>query len=132
MKTYTKDEKKAYFQSLRTRWQTIKEGVTSGRLDEIKAIISEHGLNVSPWSFAFTAQSMAANGYDGIPYLDCKTFNGWMDRGFRVKKGEKSRISGIVWLSVDKKNESGDERLESSYKMPKEYHLFHRSQVEEV
>ena len=76
MKTYTKEEKKEYFAGLRARWQAIKDGVTSGKLDEIKAIIAEHGLNVSPWSYAFTAASMKYHGFDGVPYLDCKTFLG--------------------------------------------------------
>ena len=129
MKTYTKEEKKVYFASLRERWATIKKAVDDKKLDEINAIISEHGLKVSPYSYMFTAQSMKAQGYDGIPYLDCKTFMGWKDRGFMVKKGEKSTITGITWISVDTKH-SEDNGTEETFKMPKEYYLFHRSQVE--
>ena len=132
MKTYKAEEKKEYFAGLRARWQTIKDGVTSGKLDEIKAIIAEHGLNVSPWSYAFTASSMHFHGFDGIPYLDCKTFRGWQESGFQVRKGEKSLISGIVWIGCGAKSEDADERIKTDrgYMMPKEYHLFHRSQVE--
>ena len=127
MGSYTKEEKKEYFKGLRERWQAVKDGVTSGQLDDIKAVIAEHGLNVSPWSYMFTAQSMKHNGYDGIPYLDCKTFLGWKDRGFMVRKGEKSKITGITWVSVTTKD--GEDE---AFKMPKEYHLFHRSQVDAV
>ena len=132
MKTYTKEEKKEYFAGLRARWQAIKDGVTSGKLDEIKAIIAEHGLNVSPWSYAFTAASMKHFGFDGIPYLDCKTFLGWRETGFTVRKGETSKISGIVWIGRGTKSEDPNERegADTGYMIPKEYHLFHRSQVE--
>ena len=133
MKTYTKEEKKIYFSELRARWQTIKDGVTSGKLDEIKAIIAEHGLNVSPWSYAFAAASMKHYGFDGIQYLDCKTFLGWRATGFTVRKGEKSKISGIVWIGCGNKSEDIEKRegADTGYMIPKEYHLFHRSQVEE-
>ena len=137
-KTYSAEEKKAYFAALRERWQDIKNRVTAGELDQIKAVIAEHGLTVSPWSYAFTEASMRAQGFDGIPYLDCKTFNGWKQRGFKVRKGEKSTIKGIVWLGVGSKAEDPDqaERAKAAGKggflMPKQYALFHRSQVEPI
>lgn len=134
MKTYTKEEKKAYFAGLRERWSAVKKAVTAGELDEIKAIIAEHGLNVSAYSFAFTAAQMKHCGYEGIPYLDCKTYQGWKERGFQVRKGERSRISGIVWIGVGSKAEDPEtaEKHDKGYVMPKEYHLFHRSQVEAI
>ena len=134
MKTYTKEEKKEYFKSLRGKWQTIKNAVDAKELDKIKAIIAEHGLNVSPWSYAFTAASMAYHGFDGIPYLDCKTFQGWHERGFQVRKGERSKIKGIVWIGLGNKSEDPEiaEKSESGYMMPKVYYLFHRSQVDPI
>lgn len=137
-KTYSAEEKKAYFAALRERWQDIKNRVTAGELDKIKAVIAEHGLTVSPWSYAFTAASMRAQGFDGIPYLDCKTFNGWKQRGFKVRKGEKSTIKGIVWLGVGSKAEDPDQADKAraqgkrGFLMPKQYALFHRSQVEPI
>ncbi len=137
-KTYSAEEKKAYFAALRERWQDIKNRVTAGELDQIKGIIAEHGLTVSPWSYAFTAASMRAQGFDGIPYLDCKTFNGWKQRGFKVRKGEKSTIKGIVWLGVGSKAEDPDTAHKAraqgkgGFLMPKQYALFHRSQVEPI
>ena len=129
MKTYTTEQKREYFKGLRERWQTIKSAVDDKQLDAIKAIIAEHGLNVSPWSYAFTVSSMKYHGFDGIPYLDCKTFMGWKERGFIVRKGEKSLISGITWVSVEgKEGEAND----NGFKFPKEYHLFNRTQVEEL
>jgi len=139
-KQYSKEEKAAYFKGLRDRWNEIKKAVTEKELDEIKAIILEHGLNVSPYSYAFTASQMRARGLDGIPYLDCKTFMGWKDRGFQVRKGEKSEISGIVWIGPDADgSEPKEERAQGELKFkadkrppvfPRNYHLFHRSQVE--
>ena len=57
------------------------------------------------------------------------TFEQWKERGFIVRKGEKSLISGITWVSVEgKEGEAND----NGFKFPKEYHLFHRTQVEEL
>ena len=72
---------------------------------------------------------MKYHGFDGIPYLDCKTFMGWKERGFIVRKGEKSLIAGITWVSVEGKEGEPDD---NGFKFPKEYHLFHRSQVEAI
>jgi hypothetical protein len=71
-------------------------------------------------------------GYDGLPYIDCKTFGGWQASGFKVKKGEHSRLSGITWMKT-----AGGKRLEDddddyTYMYPKTYHLFHKSQVEPI
>jgi hypothetical protein len=127
---YTKEQKNQYFRELRARWKASKEMADK---DEIaKALYQEVGGNFSYYSFYFTLMDMQRLGYDGIPYIDCKTFRGWLDSGFRVKKGEKSRINGIVWIHPTVKNENGDyvEVEESIY--PKIYHLFHKSQVEAI
>ncbi len=62
---------------------------------------------------------------DGIPYIDCKTFKKWQESGYIVKKGEKSKISGITWIS----NEKDDDE---KFIYPKQYNLFHKSQVTEL
>ena len=124
--TYTKEEKQKYFKELRARWQNSK--ALADNDETAKALHREAGGNFSYYSFYFTLMDMKKFGYDGIPYVDCKTFKGWKDAGFIVKKGEKSKISGIVWLNVeDEKGNSDDD-----FVYPKVYHLFHRSQVEEL
>lgn len=131
MKTYTKEEKQAYQLELRNKWKEIKDAVDQKQIDEIKAVIAEHGLNVSPYSYAFVERSMAQLGYDGIPYLDCKTFHGWKERGFMVRCGEQSKIKGIVWIHANQEKEV-ESAEDLGYAFPKMYHLFHRSQVEEM
>lgn len=115
-------------QDLRAKWQETKKLLTDQKISEIQAISLEHGLNVSAMSYFFVSLQMKHIGYDGIPYLDCKTFQGWKDAGFHVKKGEHSRISGITWIRPTYKNEAGEVE-DSDYCWPKEYYLFHRSQV---
>lgn len=135
-KTYTPEQKKAYFQTLRDRWARIKADVTAGKLDEIQAIIAEHGLNISPYSFAWVQQQMNAQGLDGTPYLDAKTFQGWKARGFKVRKGERSTLQGITWLKSNGRDDESDSAETSGknrgYMFPKQYALFHRSQVEAI
>lgn len=122
---YTNEQKQEYFRKLRERWQNSKAFADND--ETAKALYQEVDGKFSYYSFYFTLMDMKACGYDGIPYVDCKTFNGWKEAGFKVKKGEKSRISGIVWLSP--KDEEGNE--DDDFVYPKLYHLFHRSQVEE-
>lgn len=73
---YTKEEKKAYFQALRDRWNEAKE-LSKQKGKEIDAIIASHGLNISPTSYMLVYMQMEAKGLDGLPYLDMKTFAGW-------------------------------------------------------
>lgn len=132
-KQFSKQEKAEYYKGLRERWQKAKE---LADVDAIKAIISNHGLNISPWSFAFVQMQMQAQGLSGLPYLDMKTFNGWKENGFRVKKGEHSKADGLVWMDSFTKKEKNDvgETEEITvvldHAVPKVYKLFHRSQVE--
>jgi len=126
-KQFTKAQKAEYFKTLRAKWQTAKKIADSNEADEFKAIILNHGLNVSMTGFILVKSQMDTLGLDGLPYLDCKTFMGWKENGFKVCKGEKSQISGITWIGVTKKDE--DDETKTGYSMPKAYHLFHRSQV---
>jgi hypothetical protein len=129
-KTYTKTQKAEYFKSLRQRWQAAKKISDNGGAAEFQAIIENHGLNISMTGFILVSQQMKALGMDGLPYLDAKTFRGWKENGFKVRKGEKSNLSGITWIGVKPKNE--DDENKTGYAMPKAYHLFHRSQVDPV
>ena len=64
-----------------------------------------------------------------IVYVDAKTFNGWRDSGFKVRKGEKSKIEGMTWIKSIKEKEGEDDEVNL---YPKRYALFHRKQVEVV
>jgi hypothetical protein len=125
---YTKEERMEYFKQLRNRWKISKEMAENDEL--AKALFREIKGNFSYNSFYFTLQDMRKVGYQGLPYIDCKTFNGWKETGFKVKKGEHSKIDGIVWLEVKSNKETEDDEKLDVY--PKLYHLFHRSQVEPI
>jgi len=128
--TYTKEEKQKYFKGLIERWRQNKV-LADQDLDakeKFEAIRREAG-KISYYSFYFTLQDMRKNNLDGNPYVDCKTFHGWMKSGFKIKKGEKSKISGITWKEFEHEDSNG-EQGRSVY--PKVYHLFHSTQVEPI
>lgn len=127
----TKEEKQAYFKNLRDGWQRAKSALNEGRISAIDAIMISHGMNISRTGFQFVSMQMEAQGLEGLPYLDAKTYQGWKESGFQVKKGEHSTLSGVTWIGVEgKKNAEAEEK--DGFCFPKEYHLFHRSQVEPV
>lgn len=128
-KEFTKEEKAAYYKGLRDRWAKAKE--LAGQ-DEAKAIINEHGMNISLRGYMIIAMQMREQGFDGLPYLDAKTFLGWKESGFMVRKGEHSTLEGITWIGVHGKEADPETETEekSGFVMPKCYHLFHRTQVE--
>jgi hypothetical protein len=127
---FTKEQKAAYFKSLRNRWQEVKK--MAGQ-DEARAIIQEMGLKISVYGYMFVKRQMIELGLDGTPYIDCKTFQGWKAAGFMVKKGEKSQISGITWIACGEEKEIEQSGADVDvYLFPKEYHLFHKTQVEEL
>ena len=127
-KYYTKEEKNVYFADLRKRW---KESKTLADKDEtVQALYKEVGGEFSYYSFFFTLMEMRNLGLDGVPYVDCKTYKGWQEAGFQVKKDEKSKLNGITWIGVEKKDEDGEKVGETDFKFPKLYHLFHKTQVE--
>jgi hypothetical protein len=132
-KQYTKEEKAAYFADLRKRWKEISESITPDVETQIKAIMKERGLNFSVKSWVMVEQQMRALGLEGLPYVDTKTFLGWKDSGFVVKKGERSKIMGITWINLNEKEENEDKvDIKNDYVFPKVYHLFHNSQVEPI
>ncbi len=125
-KQFTKEQKAEYFANLRQEWQAAKQHAVEHQ-DEIGAIIQNHGLNISQTGFSLVSAQMSAHGFDGLPYLDVKTFNGWKDNGYKVKKGEKSVLHSLVWIGA-----GTDEDDDDGYVFPKMTVLFHRSQVEEI
>lgn len=130
---FTKEQKKEYYKKLREDWKVSKRMADADKKAE--ALFRESGLEgVSYYGFYFTLAQMRSLNLSGLPYIDCKTFGKWKEAGFKVKKGEHSKIRGITWLKVKikinpkKKIEEDDD----VYMYPKVYALFHRSQVEEM
>ena len=123
--THTKEEKQAYFKNLREEWKKSKE--LADQDETAKALFRETGGKYSYTGFYFTLQQMRAEKLDGIPYIDAKTFKGWKETGFIVKKGEKSKLSGITWIDAHADQEDAEKLL-----YPKVYHLFHRTQIEAI
>ena len=130
MNTTTQD-KKAYMAELRLRWQAAKRTADDPQVKGLYELLREQSpeLRISAYSFAYVLSVMRRAGLEGLPYLDCKTFNSWKDCGFKVKKGEKAQIHGIVWKSFETKEKDGNgDNIE--FMFPKAYALFHKSQVE--
>jgi len=120
----TTEQKREFYKMLRHMWKTAKEmSIKEG--NDIKSIIENHGLEVSVTSFIMVLNQMKEKNLEGVPYVDMKTFNGWKDNGFKVKKGEKSQAYGVAWKVVNEDKEDEEEKV-----FPKAYHLFHKSQVE--
>ena len=132
MTKYTKKQKSEYFRNLRNEWKKSKE---LAKNDEAgKALHREAGNGTSYYSFMFTLYAMKEYGYDGLPYIDCKTFRGWKNSGFTVKKGQKAKINGMVWIKPTIKDENGQkiENDDDRVVYPKVYKLFHKSQVQAI
>ena len=122
----TINEKKVYFTNLRKDWQKSKE---ESEKDEIAKKLFKALKNpaFSYTGFFHIYRQMKKQEIKGTPYIDCKTYKKWMEEGFRVKKGEKSILKGIVWMpkKIKEKNKEEEEIF-----FPKQYSLFHRKQVE--
>jgi len=136
MTKFTKEQKREYFKRLRLEWKKSK-ALAENDL-QAEALFREAGLKgVSYNGFYFVLKQMQKLKLKGIPYVDCKTFQGWRENGYKVKKGEKSKIYGITWLSFEAKKEDKDkkekpEKDEDKVLYPKVYHLFHKTQVVEL
>jgi len=118
-------------QELLTRYKESKKRMKEeNKEEEIRQFIQSHGLSISPFSFFFVSMQMKALGFDGIPYRDCKTLKAWNSEGKYIRKGEKSRISGVTWIKASYKNDAGEYEEDSASRLySKEYKLFHRSQL---
>lgn len=123
---------------LRAKWKTAKQLLTDGKIREIDAAIATHGLNISRMGYMIVSMEMRSQGLEGIPYLDAKTYKGWKENGFQVRKGEKSTLGSITWVGVGGKDPvkrtDGSIEIEgdSGFIFPKSYNLFHRSQVDAI
>lgn len=152
-KTHTKEERSKYFAGLRSRWSNNKaladqDQPARVRFDAIQAEAEAQGARVSFYGYYFTLKEMQSQGLDGDPYIDAKTFQGWKLAGFQVKRGEHSLIKGITWITAGTGAEksAGTDQPARSVALdqpegdqdgggrlyPKEYSLFHRSQVEPI
>lgn len=123
----TKEQKKIQTQNLRNEWKKNKK--LADNKDEITAVYNEatkNGLQVSAIGFRIALVQMRKLGFSGLPYIDCKTFAGWKKSGFGVIKGQNSKVHGITWMIVKAKDEEED----NGFAYPKQYHLFHKTQVE--
>jgi len=127
---HTQEEKKDYFKNLRAQWKANKEASEGDQKakETYEAIRQEAGGSISYMSFYMVYSSMRALGLEGVPYVDTKTYNKWQEAGFVVKKGEKCKIKGISWIECKTKGQDS----EDGYMLPKEYSLFHASQVEAI
>ena len=120
-------------EALRGQWKQTKENLTENKISEIEAIMKIHGMNFSPIGFQIVYQEMQQQGFDGIPYVDAKTYKGWRENGFQVRKGEKSTLGSITWVGVGKKEATPDNPDgKGGFMFPKSYNLFHRSQVDAI
>jgi len=131
MKEYTKEEKKEYFKNLREQWKQNKldASLDSNAKLRYQAILKEAGGKISFEAYYWTLRQMGKLNLVGEPYIDCKTYQGWRDAGFKVIKREKSKLSGVTWMAFQT-NKEGQKAEEVVY--PKLYHLFHSSQVESI
>lgn len=133
---YTKEQKDAYFKKLRERWNMSKKLSENDQVARALYIESKSGISYT--SFYFVLLDMRNQGLDGLPYIDCKTYDGWLDAGFQVKKGQTVKIHGIAWKGIKTKENGKTEMVNSKddddidYMFPKMYNLFHRSQVEPI
>jgi len=124
---FTKEQKAEYFRGLREEWARVKK-LSEGN-DKARAVFEASGLQgVSFIGFQIVLAQMKDLALEGLPYVDAKTFQGWKQSGFQVKKGEKSKIHVITWIGKKKENDEEDDAV----LFPKVYHLFHKSQVEEI
>ena len=130
---HTKEEVKAWYADLRKQWQEAKALAESKKYEAIFQEALRTGIQVSYTGFVFTKVAMERQNLEGLPYIDAKTFSGWKQSGFKVRKGEHSKITGLTWLRGDKENEQKpEENTTQGYSFPKAYYLFHRSQVEAI
>jgi hypothetical protein len=70
----------------------------------------------------------AVKAYD--PQVNCFTFNGWQERGYKVKKGEKALRSITFIGGIDKTPDANGKDKIFSRGYPKTVCLFYINQVE--
>jgi len=143
-----KAETKAKIQELKIKYKDAKakaERLTQDQKDKIKLAISTALASNGRFSWAnFMLVSMEAKarGFDSVPYLEIKTFKGWLKYGYRVKKGEKCIYSITFVLYKDGKKLTGaeldsvdfaDEEQRKGVRLyPRLTYLFAKEQVESI
>jgi len=133
MKNLSQAQKKEYSDNLRSRWELAKKAVTEEKKLMVKAIKELHGLDISIINFTFIKDQMESRKMDGMPYIDAMTYRKWREQGFQVKKGEHSQLQAITWIGKKKEADGLDkDEKKSNFIYPKQYNLFHRTQVEAI
>lgn len=124
---HTKEQVKEYYNGLREKWKEAKvlsQSITELDKEQLLKVQSQVPT-MSATGFFFCQSQMKHLWLEWLPWIDCKTFKGWKDCWFQVRKWEKSQIFGITRIST-----IGEEDEKHMY--PKVYHLFHTSQVEAI
>jgi hypothetical protein len=126
-------DKAGYYSQLRQEWQQAKDTWEANKDYQVlyDNAVKSGVEGMSRYSFMFTKLQMEAKGLEGMPYLDAKTFKGWMKNGYCVNKGEHSLLTGIVWRLPKVKVEGKwvDDDDDNNYRLPMVYKLFHKTQV---
>lgn len=115
---------------MRQLWKNAKQEIQNHDIDTAKLSQIVRMEKFSVMNYYFILSEMKKHNMEGTPYLDTLTFNKWKDAGYKVKKGEKSVLYAITFPKFTKKEEETDK--ETTFSIPKLYHLFHRSQVEKI
>lgn len=124
---HTKEQVKEYYNWLRWKWKEAKvlsESITE--LDKADLLKVQMSVPTMSWIwYMFCKIQMRNIWFEWLPWIDMKTFKGWKECWFKVKKWEKSKVFGITRIPFDKDDWE-------SWMYPKVYHLFHTSQVEAI
>jgi hypothetical protein len=91
--------------------------------DDMAAIEQVTGGRMSVNNYLIVESACEATGLTGIPYIHFSTFQGWLNRGYCVDKGQKAVCSVPTIKSFY------DKEKDSYYKTPRNSSLFHISQV---
>ena len=127
---FTPEQKKAYFDGLRQKWNEAKSLAETSEIAAIYRQLNEMGIaDISRYNVSLIMMQAAALGLTGLPYIDFKTYKGWQEAGFQVKRGEASQVMSLTW--VGPRTEDG-EPVEGAHVYPKATSLFHTSQVEPI
>ena len=130
----SKEEVQAYYAELRQQWAEAKAKSQEAPVIAIYEELRKMGLkDISLYNVSLVYWQATAVGFDGLPYIDFKTYNAWRDSGFQVEKGQKSQVLSITWVGPERDEADSDgSEEENKPRWPKATHLFHRSQVKPI
>lgn len=111
-------------------WKDSKDWGDENTIKALLATIEEQlkTRGLSERNYKLVAFQMQQQGLNGSPYLHTRKFKGWLEAGRQVRKGEKSTLFSITWISSGGKE--GDEESGRCY--PKVTHLFHFDQTDPI